>query len=195
MDVIRNEDRAGAGQDLRGDGPGTVEALLTGGDPRSLGNVGLVVDDASRRPGRLAELVECVFSDDEIVRMRASDALEKVCRSQPGLVQPFLPRLLTEMSRIDQASVQWHLAQILTEVQLDERQRAEAVAILERNLDTSGDWIVTNLSLRALATFAQTSPAVRARLVGRLHRYERSRYKSVASRARKLMAEFSPGPP
>jgi hypothetical protein len=105
MNGIRNEDRGDAGQDLRVDGPGTVGALLTGGDPRSLRNASLVVDDAS------------------------------------------------------------------------------------------GDWIVINLSLQALATFARISPAVRARLAGRLHRYERSRYKSVASRARKLLAEFGPGPP
>ena len=194
MNGIRSDDRGAAGQVLPGDGLSTVEALLTGGDPRRLRNVDLVVGAASGQPGRLAELVECVFSEDEIVRMRASDALEKVCRAQPGLVQPFVPRLLTEMSRIDQASVQWHLAQILTEVQLDERQRAEAIAILERYLDTSGDWIVTNLSLQALATFARTSPEVRARLASRLHRYERSRYRSVSSRARKLLAEFGAGP-
>lgn len=194
MNRLRDSSRESAGQDRPGDGQGTVGALLTGGDPGSLRNVDLVVGAASGQPERLAELVECVFSEDVIVRMRASDALEKVCRARPGLVQPFVPRLLTEMSRIDQASVQWHLAQILTEVQLDERQRAEAIAILERNLDTSGDWIVTNLSLQALATFARTSPEVRARLTGRLHRYERSRYKSVASRARKLLAEFGAGP-
>jgi hypothetical protein len=191
-----NESRDSVRQDLPGGGSVRVEALLTGGDPRSLRNAGIVIDAASRQPERLAELVQCVFSDDEIVRMRASDALEKVCRAQPGLVQRFVPRLLTEMSRIDQASVQWHLAQILTEVELDEGERAEAITILERNIDTSGDWIVTNLTLQALALFARTSPAVRARLVERLHRYQHSPYKSVASRARKLLAELDtkPGP-
>ncbi len=94
------------------------------------------------------------------------------------------------MSRIEQPSVQWHLAQILVEVQLDEPEQAKAVAILEHNLDTSGDWIVTNLTLQALAVFARTSPAVRARLIERLHHYQDSPYKSVASRARKLVAEF-----
>ncbi len=176
--------------DLPGDGQGAIEALLTGGNSRSLRNAGIVIDAASRQPERLEELVECVFSADEIVRMRASDALEKVCRADPGLLQRFVPRLLGEMSRIEQPSVQWHLAQILAEIQLDEPERATAIAILEHNLDTSGDWIVTNLTLQALAVFARTSPAVRARLTERLHRYQDSPYKSVASRARKLAAEF-----
>ena len=183
---MRNEGQ----HDPAGDGLGTIEALLTGGNPRSLRNADIVIDAASRQPERLEELVQCVFSADEIIRMRASDALEKVCRAHPGLLQRFVPRLLGEMSRIEQPSVQWHLAQILTEVRLDEREQAEAIAILEHNLDTSGDWIVTNLTLQALAVFARTNPAVRTRLIERLHHYQDSPHKSVASRARKLLAEF-----
>jgi hypothetical protein len=182
-------------KDLPGDEKSTIAALLTGGNPRGLRNAGIVIDAASRRPERLEELVQCVFSADEIVRMRASDALEKVCRSRPALLQPFVPRLLGEMSRIEQASVQWHLAQILTEVRLDDREQAAAIAILEHNLDTSGDWIVINLTLQALAMFARTSPAVRTRLTRRLHHYQDSPYKSVASRARKLLAELGSEPP
>lgn len=192
---MRNESRDDRRQGLPGDGRGAVEALLTGGDPRSLRNAGIVIDAASCRPERLEELVQCVFSADEIVRMRASDALEKVCRSHPRLVQRFVPRLLGEMSRIEQASVQWHLAQILAEVPLDEEQQAQAITILEHNLDTPGDWIVTNCTLQALGVFARTSPAVRARLAERLHHYQHSRYKSVAARARKLLAEFDSTPP
>ena len=187
---MRNESRGGARHDLPGDGLGTVEELLTGGDPRSLRNADIVIDAASRRPERLEELVQCVFSADEIVRMRASDALEKVCRARPTLLQRFVPRVLGEMALIEQPSVQWHLAQILTEVDLDEGEQGEAITILEHNLDTSGDWIVTNLTLQALAMFARTSPAVRTRLIKRLRYYQDSPYKSVASRARKLLAEF-----
>jgi hypothetical protein len=192
---MHDESRDDDVHDLSGDGLGTVEALLTGGDPRSLRSATIVIDSASRQPGRLAELVQCVFSPDEVIRMRASDALEKICRAHPGLLRPFVPRLLGQMSRIEQASVQWHLAQILTEVELDEAERAAAITILEHNLDTSGDWIVTNLTLQALATFARTSPAARARLIERLHHYQDSPYKSVASRARKLLAEFGNQPP
>lgn len=192
---MRDESRDDVRHDLSSDGLVAVEALLTGGDPRSLHNAASVIDAASRQPERLAELVQCVFSPDEIVRMRASDALEKVCRAHPGLLRPFVPRLLGEMSRIEQASVQWHLAQILTEVELDEAEQAAAITILEHNLDTSGDWIVTNLTLQALAMFARTSPAVRTRLIERLHHYQDSPYKSVSSRARKLLAGFGNEPP
>jgi hypothetical protein len=172
-----------------------IETLLTGGDPRSLRNADIVVGAASRQPERLEELVRCVFSADEVVRMRASDALEKVCRSDPHLVQRFVPLLLDDMSHIEQASVQWHLAQMLAEVSLDRAQQARAVAILEHNLDTSGDWIVVNLTLQALGVFARQDLAVRANLVKRLDSYQHSRYKTVASRARKMLAQFNSRPP
>jgi hypothetical protein len=109
---MHHESRDHVRLDLPGDDPGEVVALLTGGDPRSLRNATIVIDAASRQPGRLEELVQCVFSADEIVRMRAGKGLP----TQPGLLRPFVPRLLGQMSRIEQASVQWHLAQILTEV-------------------------------------------------------------------------------
>ena len=56
--------------------------MLTGGHPNSLGRseevVGIVVDDRTR----LDELFACLESPDELVRMRAGDGLEKVCRQQ-----------------------------------------------------------------------------------------------------------------
>ncbi len=55
------------------------------------------------------------------------------------LLRQLVPRLLGEMLRIEPVAVQWHLAQILTVVELDEAEQAAAITILEHNLDTSGD--------------------------------------------------------
>jgi hypothetical protein len=58
-----------------------LQHRLSGGDPRTLGNVAEVVGNVLTEPRRLDDLIGCVLnSDDEIVRMRAGDALEKVCR-------------------------------------------------------------------------------------------------------------------
>jgi hypothetical protein len=167
-----------------------IEALLTGGNPRSLGNTGLVVDWVLHHPECVGELFDCLFSVDAIVRMRAGDALEKVCSRQPGLLQPYVPRLLGEVARIRQPSVQWHLAQMLTEVTLTPAQRAQAIVILQRNLAVFGDWILTNLTVQALAEFARQDAALRPELARLLRRYTGSRRRSVASRATKLLAEL-----
>jgi len=162
--------------------------MLAEGRPRSLGRakevVGLVLSD----PERLDELFECVFNDNELVRMRAGDALEKVCRQNPALLRPYIPRLLTEVSKIDQPSVQWHLAQMLAEVGLNAKDRRAAIKVLTRNLISSKDWIVITCTMESLAVFATTDTNLRMWLVDLLREYRLSSYKSISTKARKLLA-------
>lgn len=167
-----------------------IEKALTGGDPRRLQNVDEVVDFVLRHPQAVEELFACVFSEDEIVRLRASDALEKVCAHRPDLLQPYVERLLTDVASVDQPSVQWHLAQILATVDLTAAELERAVAILERNLDLYEDWIVTNLTLQSLAEFVRRRDDLRPDFVRRLRTYEDTAYKSVAARVSRLLAEF-----
>ncbi len=169
---------------------GAFHAALRGGSKRELRNAA-VVDAVLADPARVHELFACVLDDDEYVRMRASDALEKVCRAAPAIVEPLTIRILAEMPTVDQPSVQWHFAQIATELALTRRQRDRAVAVLKRNLDRYRDWIVVNLTLQALAFFAETDPALRADLLVKLDAYLLDHRKSVAARARKLHASLS----
>lgn len=175
--------------------PQAFADVLAGGDRRTLRNVGAVVREAIDNPKRIAELVGCIIGrDDEIVRMRASDALEKVCRQRPALVQPHLAKLLGPMALLDQPSVQWHVAQMLPELSLTDAQRERAVEILCRYLESSSDWIVLNCSLDSLAKLSRTDDVLVPLLIQHLRRYEHSPYRSLTSRARRLLAEFDPGP-
>jgi len=172
-----------------------IHSLLSGGDPRTLRNVDLVIDAVLAEPVRLDELIGCIRdSHDEVVRMRAADVLEKVCRARPSLVQPHVPLLLAELSRIDQPSVQWHLAQMLGQVRLTQTQRRRAVGLMNRNCEESGDWIVLNCSLETLAILARQDPSIADDLRAQISRHEQSNRKSLASRARRLRLEFGPDP-
>ena len=166
---------------------------LAGGDPRTLRNVDAVIGLVRSHPDRLAELVACVtHSDDPIVRMRAADALEKLCRANPILLQPYATVILGPMARIDQPSVQWHVAQMLGQLQLTSRQRAQAARILARYLDRASDWIVLNCSLETLAILSRQDPTLTATLRHHLHQHEHSSLRSLTNRVRKLLAEFGP---
>jgi len=164
--------------------------MLSGGDPRSLHGVDDVMPLASADPSTFDGLFECLFSDDEVVRMRAADTLEKIARSRPGLFAGYTQRLLSDVARIDQPSVQWHLAQILAEIELSPKQRARAVAILKQNLDKSDDWIVVNHTLEALGHFAGDDPRLRDELIPILQHHQASTRKSIAKRATKLLAKL-----
>jgi hypothetical protein len=112
---------------------GAFEPILTGGDRRSLGRVDEVIEAVLARPSSFAALFDCLFSADEIVRMRAGDAIEKVARRRPDLLEPYHERLLVDVAAIEQASVQWHLAQILPRLELGPSERRRAIVVLKRN--------------------------------------------------------------
>lgn len=170
-----------------------IPDLLSGGGPRELRNVDKVVAMVLAEPERLGELLSCILeSPDEVVRMRAGDALEKVCRAQPSLLQPHVPLLLGDLSTIHQPSVEWHVAQMLGEVALSSAQRRRAAGLMDKYCDESSDWIVLNCSLQTLAILARQDPAIVDDLRRQLARHEQSSYKSLANRARKLRLEFGP---
>ena len=168
----------------------SIESILSGGNPRTFGKTDEVVSDVLKNHSKLKELFECLYSDDEIVRMRAGDALEKICRQEPKWFDPYIERLLQEVSKIDQPSVQWHLAQILGGLQLSQSQKSRAVEILKRNIESSTDWIVLNNSLEVFAQFARDDTKLLPYFMGQLSRHSNSRHKSVAKRAGKLLAAF-----
>ena len=66
------------------------EAKLTGGHPNSLGRTIEVVDTVLADQSKLDELFNCYFSDDEVVRLRTSNALTRVSRKEPEWLTPYI---------------------------------------------------------------------------------------------------------
>ncbi len=62
------------------------------------------------QPKRFPELLECLWCSDPVVRMRASDAAEKISVQRPELLRPFKAELLGLACEATQQEVRWHLA-------------------------------------------------------------------------------------
>ncbi len=165
-------------------------AMLTGGSPRSLGRTAEVVGQVLADRSQLGELFACIASPDAVVRMRAADALEKVCRRQPGWFEPWLSEVLTEVGRSSQPSLQWHTAQILGHLhsRLDRDQRRRSVILLQSYLTGSRDWIVLNATMGTLAAWAREDVALVRWLRPELERLTADERGSVRRRATKLLA-------
>jgi len=85
--------------------------LLSEGDLRSDGFANEVVRIVANHLGLLPDLVDALTSDDPSVRGHAADAIEKVSRTHPGEVAPFLS--LTRSARSDDVPViRWHMAMV-----------------------------------------------------------------------------------
>ncbi len=161
---------------------------MTGGRPNSLGRTDEVIDAVLCDRIRLEELFDCLGSDDELVRMRAGDALEKVCRVQPGWFDPYRRTLFEDVAKIDQASVQWHLAQILGHLDLSPDEYTLAKRILKGNLERSQDWIVLNVTMQQLFEWSKSDPRLRRWLEPQLERLSHDERRSISRRAGNLAA-------
>jgi hypothetical protein len=151
-----------------------------------------VVEAVLHNQALLGELIASVLDGGVTVRMRAADALEKVFRARPDWLDPYTPVLLGEIATIDQPSVMWHLAQMLSVVTRTPAERHDATRILKHNLDSSRDWIVTNMTLAALAELAPRDTVLGAELATLVSPYPHDRHTSVARRATKLLATVEP---
>lgn len=169
------------------------ELMLTGGHPNSLGRTVEVVGHVLAHPDELEQLYQCYFSEDAIVRLRTSSAIKRIWRQQPEWLVPYLDRIISDISRIDQASTRWTLAQLFLELEawLSADQKQAATAVLKRNLDESMDWIVIANTLETLGSWAKDDAELREWLKPYLARFINDPRKSVAGRAAKVSASLS----
>ena len=128
--------------------------LAEDGKKNSLGRVNDVIEAVLADPSRLEELYATMFDEDAWVRMRAADGFEKICRVHPEWIQKYIDRIQTELDQSKQASIQWHIAEIYSQITLDDAQKKHAINWLRNLLETTDvDWIVTGDAMKTLAYF------------------------------------------
>lgn len=169
------------------------EKQLSGGHPNSLGNTVEVVNTVLESPERFDELFNCYFSSDEVVRLRVSNAMKRIAKNRKELLVPYIDRFLNEISSIDQASTQWTIAQLflLLEKEMDADQIRKAKEILTHNLAHHDDWIVLNMTMETLARWAKKDDLLLKFLLPHLERLSMDTRKSVAGKAKKLIAKLT----
>lgn len=169
------------------------ESQLKVGHPNSLGNTVEVVEAVLAENDRFSELFQCYFSNDEVVRLRTSNAMKRICKAKKPLLIPYIDRLLTEISKIDQPSTQWTLAQLfgMMEREMTDRQMAQAKKIMKNNLAHHSDWIVLNQTMDTLANWSKKDTDLTAWILPHLERLSLDERKSVSGRAKKMIHKLT----
>lgn len=169
------------------------EQRLKGGHPNSLGNTIEVVEEVLSSPELFEALFNCYFSEDEVVRLRVSNAMKRICKAEKSLLLPYLDRFLDDISKIDQASAQWTLAQLFLSLEkdLDGAQREKALEIMKKNLANHNDWIVLCQTTETLGKWAKQNEALKTWLFPHLERLSKDQRNSVSKKAQKTLALLS----
>jgi HEAT repeat protein len=89
-----------------------VLSWLSGGDLRSDGMANEVSQFVLDNPQVFEDLYAGLFAEDDVVRGRAADALEKVARRRPDLLLEHLPEVINLAEVEDVPMVKMHLAMI-----------------------------------------------------------------------------------
>lgn len=169
-----------------------TEMLAVGGKSNSLGKVNEVIELVLHDKSRLNELYDCLFDTDAWIRMRAADALEKICRQYPEWLLPYIDKFSAELATSSQASIQWHLAQIYSKVDLTSKQKRFAINWLKHLLSTKDvDWIVAANAMDTLAQFTRDGSFPVAEFIPLLKVQQSHKSNAVIKRAGKLLAELS----
>ena len=167
---------------------------LEGGDRRSLGNVGQVVEDVRNDPSLFEILIDGLFMDSPLIRMRTADAVEKITTDHCEYLQPFKQRLILLSGRTTQQEIKWHLAQILPRLKLKSNEKKAVVKNLFDFLNDRSKIVVT-FALQALADFAEEDEKLRPRVIRIVEELIETGSPAIKNRSRKLLEKLNKSEP
>lgn len=167
----------------------TILDELRGGDPRSIGRSNRVVAIIRRQPALFPTLIDGMHHADELVRMRAADAAEKLTVTNPEWLRPFKVQLIKLAMRATQQELRWHLAQMLPRLELSKRDRVILVEVFRRYLQDKSR-IVKTFAMQGLTDLAKQDPRLTHSVRPLISSLTRTGSPSMKSRGRKLLLQL-----
>ena len=164
-------------------------ARLAGGDRRSLGHANEVAGMVAKNARLFPALIAGLWSPDALVRMRAVDAMEKVTRTKPVLLQRYKKELLGLMAEERQIEVRWHLALMVPRLSLNAKERETVTSLLHTYLEDRSS-IVRTHALQGLSDLAEIDASMRPAVMELLRESTRSGTAAMKARSRKLLLKL-----
>jgi len=130
-----------------------IQSLLKIGDLRTTGKSEEVVNMVLANPQLFDDVVNAILTDDPGIRMRASDAAEKITLIHSEWLHPYKKLFLDKISKINQQEVRWHTAQMMPRLKLTEAERKRVFDLLLTYLEDKSR-IVKTSTMQALADIA-----------------------------------------
>lgn len=166
-----------------------VISMLEGGDRRSIGRVNEVVRTVIKEPRRFRALVDGLSTDDEVVRMRCADAIEKIAHARPGWLKPYTNFFLEQAAGHSQQEIRWHIAQIIPLLPLTPSQRRQAIRLLMSYLE-SASGIVRVSAMQALTELSSYDSQLGKRIIPLVKTMMKNGTPAVRARGRKLLSQL-----
>lgn len=163
---------------------------LAGGDLRSDGLSNEAAAFVLEHPELFDDLFEGLSAQDDLIRGRAADALEKVARSRPDLLIGRLPELVRVAEGDQVAMVQMHVAMMLGHLAVYEERVDEILDTLLVLLSHKGVF-VRSWAIASLCIVGVAYPDRRGAVVESILPLEQDPSVAIRTRVRKAMAALT----
>ena len=141
---------------------------LEGGDRRSIGRSNEVALKILKEPSLFHVLIDGLRIDNPIIKMHASDAMEKVTLEHPEYLLPYKRQLMELAANSEQNEVRWHMAQMLPRLKLNHKETISFVNILLAYLSGNSS-IVNTFVMQAFSDIAKYDEALRPLLLSHIY--------------------------
>lgn len=164
----------------------TIRKLLDGNDLRSLGDSALILK-AVHNEKDFSQVFKFIFHEERGVAMKAIDLVEKITRHHDHYLQPHAGDIVRLFKTAGAKEIRWHLAQLITRVQLTSHQIKLVWSILSRwLLNANESKIVRVNSLEAMYRMSEGNHALRNEILEIMRHLEKDTSPSISARIRKL---------
>jgi len=160
--------------------------MLVPGKRLDAGRVWEVVELIEGKPGKVAQLVECLFDDDPGIASRAADALERITRDRPHQAQHWKETLLGLIAETTEKKVRWNLALTIPRLKLTVAECRRVAGVLNTWLDDPSS-IVKTTALHGMADLTRQDPESLPDVVDLLRMAGRSGTPAMRARSRILL--------
>ena len=167
----------------------TIREMLAPGGRLDVGRAWEVVELVEGRPGKLSQLIECLWDDNPAVANRAADALERVTRDRPAQAQRWKDALLGLIAETTEKKVRWNLALVIPRLKLTLPECRRVAEVLRTYLDDRAR-VVKTAALHGMTDLTRQDPASLPGVLDLLRVAGRSGTPAMRARSRILLKEI-----
>jgi len=169
----------------------SIHNKLKGGDLRSIGKANTIVSEIANQK-EFDKVFKGLFDDDRLVIMRSADAVEKITVSHPEYLGKYKYKLIELMQTANHIELKWHLAQLMSRLELDEKETGIVWDKLTQWAnDKKGIRIARVFSLQTLFDIQKQYPELKKDFMDTLAKLDRENIPSIKARIRKLRKDKS----
>lgn len=163
-----------------------ILGLLSGGDLRSDGRANEAADQVIENPTLILDLVAGLGEPDDVVRARAAHALERVSRSHPEMMRPYLGQLIEMAEKDAVPMVRWHLAMIFGNLAVFKEEAGSLTTALYHLLE-DGSVFVQSWAIVSLCILGRRDRGRGEEILRRIKAHQNDRSTAIRSKVIKAI--------